>query len=190
MHAMAKVGIETALISQGSEVLLSTSLFDEIDREHLKGLLKGTNVQILEPRDIMHRATNNNNSKVNRDELAIVLTKEDYENKEIWNGSNKEYWIKSSVLILDDKLIGANYLYLEGVVGLAAAIMRQDRQSIRKFYQILTGLPLADKVLDYLKDNAVTFAINAILKFKPITIKDINKIGEHKRFVEDLLTAA
>ena len=101
--------------------------------------------------------------------------------------------MRSSVLILDDKLAGPNYLYVEGVINLARALMRQDRGRIKEYYEFLSGVALDDQVLDSLKkdaDNTIAFALKAILKFKPIEINDPKELEWYKKVVEAYLVAA
>jgi len=177
----------TAGVAQDAKIFLSTNLFNELDGENLKRLLKGTNMKIAEPAELRRRAIN---GKVTKDKLVIVLTKEDFDDKTIWKGSDRENWIRSSVLILDDKLTGSNYLYVEGVIGLAGAIMRQDQRAIRSFYKLLGGLTLSDEILNTLKDNPVAFAVKAVLKFKPIEVRDPEELERYKSAMEKYLVMA
>ncbi len=119
--------------------------------------------------------------------MIIVLTREEFETA--WQRPGDRGWIKSSVLLLDDKLTGANYLYLEGVIGLARAIMGQDKQSIKLFYSMLSQDKLDSEALASLADNAVAFAIKAILKFKPIKADPV-QIENYKVMMEKFLVSA
>jgi hypothetical protein len=141
--------------------------------------------------DEMRKAAMNQN--VSKDKLAIVLTKEDFNDKEIWNGSDKETSLKSSVLILDQKLTGDNYLYLEGVIGLARAVMANNRQAIRAYYESISGSAIDDEIMMLLNDdsqNNISFAIRAILRFKMITRIDPEDLNRLRIRMENLLIAA
>jgi hypothetical protein len=184
-------GADALPVPQDSKILLSRGLFDGLsieDMANVERIFRDTNIEILDLRDIKVRATNAVNAK--RDKLAVVMTEEDYSNKEVWNSADKEYAIKSSLLILKDKLVGVNYLYLEGVLKLAAAIMREDRAAIKILYLMLTGTILEEAALDALKDNAVTFAVKAMLRLKPIESFKMERFEEYKRMMEGFLIAA
>jgi hypothetical protein len=184
VHDRSRAGVNTDPLPEGSKIILSSSLFDDSDRGNLERLFKGGNIEIADLADIKHRATNN---KATKDNMAIVLTKEEFE--AAWDRPDDKYWIKSSVLLLDDKLTGPNYLYLEGVIGLARAIMAQDKQSIALLYNMLSRDKLSAEILDAIGDNAVAFAIKAILKFKPVTV-DPKQIENYKITMEKLLMSA
>ena len=118
------------------------------------------------------------------------MTSQDY-NDRIWNGSIDRA-VNASVLIVDDRLRGDNYIYLESVVALARAIMRRDKQAIKRYYEAMAGVSVADELLNLLDSDApnnLAFAINAILKFKPITVKDAEELEREKR-LENYLIAA
>lgn len=185
-------------IFNDSTVLLSENIFMiDGDRSELsdimlalKPALDTGRIAILSPEDIRKRAINN---KVERDKMAIVLTMDDFNNKDIWNGSDKELSLRSSVLILDDKLTGNNYLYLGGVVGLARAIMANDKPSIIQHYKLLSGITIDQDILRLLDDgrnNNIAFALKAILRFKPIQIEDMEELRKYKIMVENFLIAA
>lgn len=186
IHSAMQGGIATNPFPEGSKVLLSKNLFESTDSENLERLLKGGNVEILDKEEIMRRATNN---RVTKDKMVIVLTNEEFNNKTMWNDSNKNN-LRSSVLLLDGRLTGANYLYLEGVVGLAKAIMQQDKQAIRSFYQMLSAAPLDESALDQIANDAVAFAIRAILRLKPIDVRDPEELNRYKAMMENLLMSA
>ncbi len=172
-----------------SKIILSTSLFDDIDRSNLERLFSGSNIEIVEPDELKRRTMNEHSSKEN---LAIVLTREDFNRGKTWSGAEEDYRVKSSVLILGDKLTGSNYLYLEGVIELAKAMMRSDKNGIKEYYKLISGIALSDEVLDKLKDapNTIAFAINAILKFRPIQVHDTIELEKYKSMVEGYLVAA
>lgn len=180
------------------KILLSENLFigdgDEAEltqvRIALAPLLKSGHIAIMKPDDMRRAAMNQN---VSKEKLAIVLTREDFDNKEIWNGSDKETSLKSSVLILDQRLTGNNYLYLEGVIGLARAVMANNKDVIRAYYELISGSAIDDEILTLLDDttqNNLSFAIRAILRFKLITRIDPEDLNERRIRMENLLIAA
>ncbi len=184
VHSVVQSGVQANPFPEGSRVVLSSNLFEEMEIASLERLLKDKNVEILDPKDIKRRATNN---KVARDKMVIVLTKEEFE--AMWKGPDERLWIRSSVLLLDDRLTGPNYLYLEGVIGLARAIMGRDKRSVATFYNMLSGMKLDEAALVCLEDNAVAFAIKAILKFKPIEA-DSRRLDNYKVIMETFLVSA
>jgi len=181
------------------QILLSESLFmkgsDDSElvqiRLALAALIQGGNVAIMKPEEIRRAAINR---EVTKEKMAIVLSKEDFENKAIWGNSDREASLFSSVLILDDRMTGNNYLYLEGVIGLARAVMARNREAIKEYYRLITGAAIDDRILQLLKDdgqNNVAFAIKAILKFRPIRmIVDSEEFNKARISMENALIAA
>jgi len=176
-----------ASVAPGSKILLSETLFDVEDLVALKTVLNTENIEILPPGEIRDRAMN---SKATRENLSIILSKEEFENKDLWKDSDKETRLKASVVLLDEKLTGVNYLYLEGVIGFARSVMNRDNQAIRSYYSLLSGEALSDEILESLKDSPVAFAIKAILKFRPITVQDPQELENSKKIMEEYLRAA
>jgi hypothetical protein len=127
-------------------------------------------VDVMEPADIA-KMIRIKNGKLTMDNTMIIMSKDEFDSNSILTAGQKKVWDKTSLLILKDKLIDKNYLYLEGVVGLARAIMNKKEMYIRYFYKELTGCDLDDEALGTLGDP-VAFAIKAILSFKPITPLD------------------
>jgi hypothetical protein len=200
LHGLFRAGIDGKEVKDGARILLSENLFikggDDQDLVAIKAALgsllgEGGPIAIMNPDEIRRAAINSN---VTKEKMAIVLTKEDFENKEIWNGSDKEVSLRSSVLILDDKMTGNNYLYLEGVIGLARAVMARNRQAIREYYRMISGVAIDDQILQLLKDddqNNVAFAIKAILKFRPISmIVDSEEFNKTRIMMENALISA
>jgi hypothetical protein len=199
LRGLFRAGINGTSIKDGTRILLSENLFikdkDESGLIQLKvalgSLLQSGNIAIMKP-DEMRRAAMNKG--VIKERMAIVMTKEDFENREIWNGSDKETSLRSSVLIVDDKMTGNNYLYLEGVIGLARAVMARDRQAIKRYYWLISGIDIDDRILQLLKDddqNNLAFAIKAILKFRPIgMIVDSEAFNKARISMENALIAA
>ncbi|MDP3791059.1 MAG: ATP-binding protein [Candidatus Omnitrophota bacterium] len=189
---------QEANISQASRVLISENLLisdgntNELDeaRLALKPLLGSGKVAILKPDEIRRHAINRREDK---SKLAIVLSREDFENKAIWNGSEKETSLKASLIILDDRLTGANYLYIEGVIGLAYALMSNNKRAISAYYRILSGAAIDDAVLKLLddgRDNTVAFALRAILKFKPTEKMSEEEFNSYRITIESALINA
>jgi len=191
-----------ALVTNGARVLLSENLFKGDDgsdmevtqiRQALKSLLERPDspIAIMSPRDMRNAAMNQNAS---RDKLSVVMTRDDFEDESVWNGSDKETSVRASMLVLNDKLTGKKYLCLEAIVGLANALMRNDEAAVRAYYGLLTGKALEDEVLGLLKDgrmNNVEFARAAILVFCD-EIKEITdaEFERYRLLMEDCFIAA
>jgi hypothetical protein len=199
IHTLFQAGLQERPANDGSKILLSENLFikdgDQGDlvqiRIALGSLLQSGAVAIMKPEEIRRSAMNRDVTKEN---MAIVLTKEDFDNKEIWSGSDKETSLRSSVLILDDKMTGNNYLYLEGVIGLARAVMARNRQAVKEYYRLISGVAIDDQILQLLKDddqNNIAFAVKAILRFRPISmIVDSEEFNNTRIMMENALIAA
>ena len=115
---------------------------------------------------------------------AAILCKSNIKIKGI--GQNKER-LKVTILVLDEKLEGANYLYLEGVIGLVKAMMDKDVDRIRMCMKFLFK--------DFEADNeTLTDPLKLVLcalKFRPITQANIEEVVDrYKKMVEDALMAA
>ncbi|MBU1809340.1 MAG: LOG family protein [Candidatus Omnitrophica bacterium] len=197
IHDLFQAGV-LAQTGDTTKILLSENLFisdgDETELTQVKialaPVLKSGYIAIMKP-DEMRRVAMNQN--VSKDKLAIVLTKEEFSDKAIWNGSDKETSLKSSVLILDQRLTGNNYLYLEGVIGLARAVMANNRDAIRAYYELISGSAIDDEVMTLLDDaaqNNLSFAIRAILRFRLITRIDAGDLNERRIRMENFLIAA
>ncbi len=197
---LKRAGTEIHRMPQGAQILLSENLFiRDGDRQELDAIglalrpvLESGYIAILKPEEIRRKAINN---KVTKDKLAIVLPRGDFDNEEIWNGADKETLLKASVLLLDDndKLLGANYLYLECVIRLAKAIMASDKESVRLYYQLISGSVIADEALKLICDqdiNNPAFLIDAILRLKPIDRITPNELHDYRIKMENFLIAA
>lgn len=188
-----------AEINKDARVLLSENLFIKEDGDRseldevivaLRPLLDSGKVAILSPMDIRRNATNR---REGRDRLAAVFTREDFENKTLWNGLDKENSLKSSVIILDDRLTGDNYLYFEGVIGLAHAIMANNKFTINAYYNLLSGIGLDDSVLKLLDSdsgNNMAFALKAMLRFRPVEKIDADLFNGYRIKMEKFLISA
>jgi hypothetical protein len=199
LHGLYQAGLIGKEAKDGTRILLSENLFikdgDGKDLVEitiaLGSLLKAGAVAIMKPEEIRRAALNRD---VTKEKMAVVFTKEDFENKDIWNGSDKETSLRASVLIVGDKMTGNNYLYLEGVIGLARAVMARNRQAIREYYRLISGVAIDDQILQLLKDddqNNIAFAVKAILKFRPISmIVDSEEFNKTRISMENTLIAA
>lgn len=191
---------KTHAIADDAKIMLSSSLFSDHDGAALteigillKSAFARSNIEIVSPDKLRNAAKNSKNKK---DKLVAVFSKEDFYDKALW--SDEEIrdpgarFINGSVVILEDKLIDENYLYLQGVITLARAIMINDKQTIRQCYELLSASPISDSVFDLLDDdsqNNLAFAISAILKFKPI-VPRTNELNELRVMMENALIAA
>jgi hypothetical protein len=185
-------------VPSDSKVLLSENLFiadgdrTELDAAilALKPLLNNGAISILSPEDIKRRATN---GKISKDKVAVILSAEEFNDASIWKDSDKETRLKASILVLGDKLTGSNYLYLQGVIGLARAIMANNKQAVSYYYRILSGAAIDDnilKLLDDSRENNIAFAIKAILRFKDMGKMDPDELRANIIRMETLLIAA
>jgi hypothetical protein len=204
-------GIAARPPTDGSRVVLSKNLFidpaddqsqmklDEI-KVALRPILKTDEnpngyIEIVEPKDLAIRAKNGRESK--KDKTAVVMTDADWEDARIWGrwtNEDKEREIKSSVLIINGKLTTENYLYLQGVIGLARALMANDREAIRAYYKILGDITVPDDILKLLEStdrmNNVAFALSAILRLRPIEKIAVQELESRKATMEQTLIAA
>jgi SAM-dependent methyltransferase len=199
LHQLFRTGIDKKTIAEGAKIMLSESLFmdgsDDMElvqaRSALAPLLASGVVAIMKP-DEMRRAAINKG--VTKEKLAAVFTREDFENKAVWSGSDKETSVRASVIILEDKLIGSNYLYLEGVIGLANAVMVRNHIRIQAYYRLISGSIIDENILSLMKDDAqnnIAFAVKAILRFKPIDmIVDSEEFERARLAMENTLIAA
>jgi SAM-dependent methyltransferase len=202
LNQLFKSYLKGGAMNDGTRIMLSESLFrkgpdgkDDSEliqaRIALAPLLTSGAVAIMKPGDIRRESINRGISK---DKVAAVFTKEDFENSKIWNGSDRETSLRASVLIIDGKLTGNAYLYLEGVIGLARAIMAGNALAIQAYYRLISGSIVDEAVLGSLRaedQNNVAFALKAILRFKPIDMPVDSRDFENARLaMENTLIAA
>jgi protein-tyrosine phosphatase len=185
-------------VKSGATVLVSENLFIENgDRMKLEGEIKvalqsalnSGAIAILSLEDIRTRVKRNSS----KDKLAVVLARDDYESNEVWKSDDERTSARASVLILDDKLTGTNYLYLQGVIGLARAIMANNKQAISYYYNLLSGTAINDDILKLLDGeiwNNIAFAIKAVLRFKDPGRMDPEELRANIIRMETLLIAA
>jgi hypothetical protein len=145
----------------------------------------------MNPAQLRREAINRNVTKEN---TAIVLTRGDFDDKTVWNGSDKQTSLRSSVLILDDRMTGDKYLYLEGVIGLARAVMARNKDAIRLYYRLISGANIDEAALGLLREdgmNNVAFALKAVLRFRPVgMLVDSEEFNRARISMENALIAA
>jgi len=188
-----RAGTPTDIVPEGRTVMLSEGLFDMEKKTELVELIlknRGSSIQILSVDELRRGAISGRAAK---DNTIIVLTEEEFNDPKVWNGyAKEERGINSSVLLLDDnaKFIGTNYLYLESVLKLSVAIMAGNRGAVGSFYKLIAGRPISDEALASLGIDPVTFALNAILEFDEMRVKDADEFEQYKRAMEVFLAAA
>jgi hypothetical protein len=183
----------TSPLPQTSRILLSETLFDEEDLRNLKRLLDDDSlVQVVSAKEIVTAASRNH--LTTRQNLTCILGKDDYDNPGLWQAKDKE-GNAATLLILNEDLHGHRYLYLEGVVGLAKAIMSDEKDLIAKYMGLLfdktdkaKGVDDAE-LLKALLEKPREFA--DYVRFKPIAPFDKEELLERRKFdVENYLIAA
>jgi hypothetical protein len=128
------------------------------------------------------------NSSVKKEKLACVVSRDEFNT--LWKSSHKNN-NHATLLVLEDDLRSARYLYTEGVIGLARAMMNSDSQKVREYMRLLFETAADDDVLELLKkDNPIEFAVKAILKFKPVVPIRTEELPEYKKVMEKYLIAA
>jgi hypothetical protein len=182
-------GIGMAPMPEGAQILLSETLFDEVDRQHLRGLLgEDSPVRIAPAKEIRDASTNRNTTKQN---LACVISKADYDNADLWDGNHKDK-NKATMLILGEDLRSYRYLYIEGVVGLARAMMVNDTAAMGRYLERLfvKSANIDDAgLLNILLNEPERFS--EYIKFKRIEPYDTEELPEkYKCIVESYLIAA
>ncbi|MBN1526761.1 MAG: hypothetical protein JW919_04160 [Candidatus Omnitrophica bacterium] len=169
----------------GSKILISENLLSPEDALALRSVLGKNIVEILPAEAIRNAAMN---GAVSRDKLGCIVTREEFNS--LWNGSHRTN-NKSTVLVLDEDLKDTRYLYIEGVIGLALAMMNGDTGRVRGYASLLFSTLIDDQVLELLKrDNPIEFAIRAILRFKPVEPMKTGELQQYKKTVEAALAAA
>ncbi|MCX5680154.1 MAG: hypothetical protein NTZ95_05830 [Candidatus Omnitrophica bacterium] len=191
-------------IADNERILLSDSLFtDGTNSEELEGVLlalksilnkPGSHIEILNEKDIMECVTNAGPNKPSKDKVAAILSQEDKANNRYWSDPGKAESISATVLFVDNKLTGANYLYLTGLIGFTRAVMAQDRDKVSMYYKLLTGDDIKGEVLKLLdiagSRNTIPFALNLMLRFRPIEKMDPAKLDALRIIMEDFLISA
>lgn len=194
VHEVVKAGFAAKPIPANYQILLSESLFDRVDIDNLERLGIGgkeSPIKILSPKDIRNASINQNTSK---ESLACVIAKSDYDDPELWNSNHKQQ-IGASLLVLAEDLRGSHYLYLEGVIGLARALMNDDKDAIKRYLGLLferteKGMATDDAgLLELLLNDPRKLA--DYIRFKPIEPVDTEELlNRYKADVENYLVAA
>lgn len=178
-------GIVENPIPKGTKILLSSDLFNPEDIAALKCVLDRNSIEILDPETVRSAATNRNAAK---DKLICIMSRDEFNS--LWDENHRTN-NKATVLVLEQDLKGAQYLYIEGIIGFAAAIFTKDVERIKNYYGIMFDDVITDRMLKYLEeDNPIGFAINVILKFKPIEPVNAGELEEQKKMVEKFLASA
>lgn len=188
MHEIFKNGTKTHPVPQGAKILLSETLFNDVDRVYLSRLLgEDSFVKILSPREIRNASINRNRTTQN---LACIINQKDYDDPELWNKNHRAN-NRAAMLILSEDLQDSRYLYLEGVVGLAHALANKDTQAIERYMSILFNKTrdISDaKLLELLLNDPREFSDHIRFKTEPF---DKEKLYErYKADVENYLIAA
>ncbi len=187
----AAQGNTDGLVDNGTKILLSESLFGgdaEVIRRQLKPLIEKGQIAILKPDELHDEVNKDRNST--KSNYTVVLTKDDFNNPETWTGRERDN-LKASMLIIDDNFADNNYLYLEGVIGLARAIMAKNDIAIRAYYELISGKPISEEAISMLQeDKSIEFALAAILTFNPIVKMDSHETVMRKVYMEKFLTSA
>ena len=175
---------------QDAQILMSETLFDEVDREHLRSILgENSPVKIISPKDIRNASMNAHKTKRS---LACVITKEDYDNPELWNENNKAN-NKATLLILSQDLQSSRYLYLQGILGLARAMMNGEdaKDYIERYLKLMFNKTqdIGDaQLLELLLKDPRKFADYTKFKVEPFNKDEL--YDRHKADVENYLIAA
>ncbi|MBN1526759.1 MAG: PAS domain S-box protein [Candidatus Omnitrophica bacterium] len=169
----------------GSKLLISEELFSPEDVIALRSILNTDLIEIMPADAIRAAATNKEASKNN---LGCIIGRDEFNN--MWKDSHRIN-NRSTVLVLDEDLKDSRYLYLEGVMSLATAMMNGDTVKVRAYAELLFSTAVDDSVLELLKkDNPIEFAIRAILKFRPIAPIRTEELMENRKSMEASLAAA
>lgn len=180
-------GEEKIALPDNNQILLSETLFELGDASNLRRLLdKNSPVRVVTAEEARAAATNERTGKNN---TVCVVSVEDYDG---WDSNNRSQ-VKASLLILSEDLQAERFLYLEGIVRLAAAMMSNDRDKISVYMKLLfknISEGIDDKALvEYLLTDPRKLA--GLIKFMPITPFNNDKLlDKYKRKVEDILVMA
>lgn len=190
IHSLAAPFISAADIPEGAQILLSETLFDEIDAQYLKKILRDNRfIKIMGPKEIRNASLNRNR---NRQNLACVIKTADYDNPELWNDNNKAN-NKAALLILNEDLEGSRYLYLEGIIGLARTMMNgeESKDSIERYIKLMfdKSEDISNaQLLEFLLKDPRKFADYIKFKTRPFDKEELYK--NYKAVVDNYLIAA
>lgn len=173
------------LVVPGSKILISENLLSPEDIFALRSQLNKDVIEIVPQEVILRMATNN---AVSKETLGCIISREEFNS--LWKDSHKMN-NRSTVLVLDEDLKESRYLYLEGVIGLATAMMNGDALKVRAYTDLLFSAAVDERILELLKkDNPVEFALQAIFRFKPIKPISTKELMEYRKAMEGALAAA
>lgn len=159
---LVKEGAATRPISKGGRILVDETLLSPEDAKHLREFLgENSPITISSPEEIRNASLN---QKASRENLACIVNKTSYDDPLLW-GSNHRSQNKAALVILGDDLAGEKYLYLEGIIGLARELMREnkdeiDRARVNKYLSLLF-----DKTQDITDDKLLELLLNEPRKF-------------------------
>ena len=179
---------EAIVADKGAKIVLSEELFDPDRRDWLRTTFQSNeHIQVLTAREAHNIAINTKNQA---NKVIVVLTDEEFGRTDIWTAGDKATRIHSSMLLLKSKLGGADYLYLEAVLKLAGAILSGKKDAVASLYKVITGFDISADALTALGANPLSFAINAILSFDHLGIKDADELEHARNMMEVYLAAA
>lgn len=190
IHAVALPQLQAAIATSGSKILVSKSLLSDEDMVALGTALNKDIVEIIDPTDMLHRATNTN-AGTNPGTLACVMSRLDFETlkaKGLTQHNNR-----STLLVLEEDLKDVRYLYTEGVIGMARAMMVKDMQKAIAYRDLLFGPSVNNEMLNKLLqgDQVVFFnELTDVFRFKPIIAIDTSHLPEYKVIMENYLRQA
>ncbi|MCX5677607.1 MAG: ATP-binding protein [Candidatus Omnitrophica bacterium] len=184
-------------------ILISEKLFNDIDAEHLKGLLTPeSGIQVCDP-DTIARSSTNKDKNYSKEKLVCILDRDTY--KEMWKPGSAERNNNLATLIVLEKgaFEGTGYLHLEGVAGLALAMAAKDDGSsadrVLRYIKTLFEPPekmdggtISETELEeYLRKDTIEFFDRIRLNLKHIEpFKTESLLERYKLIVENYLTAA
>lgn len=195
LHTLTERCMKSADIPINRQIFLSENLFDAADAKHLEGFLaqrfgKDSPIHIVPAKNILHTSTNIS-GKITKSNVACVISQADYNDGDLWNG-NQQNETTSTFVILGEELKGGKYIYLEGVIGLAYAMMNGEEDEIGKFLKLLfvTDEDIKEEeLLKILLTNPGEFSRR--MRFKPFERIDIETLPEEfKADMENYLVMA
>ncbi len=194
LRGIARPDVNAPILPSGSRVLLSESLFSlsPEDRENLNRLISNTGIEILSAGEIRIASTAKP-AKTADDgagrKLVCVLSKDDYDKEKL----GSEAFIaqnRAKLLVLNADLKDCRYAYLGGIIGLARAVMNDDKEAIERCLGLMFSTDIDDKAFaDLLLEDPRRFADH--MAFKEIKGLDTNVLSEkHMRESEMFLESA
>ena len=195
LHKLMLSGAMSKLRQRGFKVMLSENLFRPEDVSALRSVLDKELIEIASAEEVRSAATNRTAAS---EKVGCIVTREDF--RKYWDTPSVRANTKATMVVLnmndikretDDKDFA--YIYIEGLIDLASAMAEKNADRIRKYLEVLFDMAAFDvKTLDeYLKDSdSIKFAINAVLRLKPMDKVDAKRFDEYKQNANKLLEAA